>query len=92
MAAIAHRTGCGILLDVDNVYVSARNHGFNPRDYPQSVGPPGGVDTYGEVLSRFGPVPTLVEWDTEIPPLAVLLNEAGKAEAYLAEARRVLAA
>lgn len=33
MAEIARRTGCGILLDVNNVYVSARNNGFDPRDY-----------------------------------------------------------
>ena len=33
LAEIARRADCGILLDVNNVYVSARNHGFNPRDY-----------------------------------------------------------
>lgn len=123
MAEITRHTGCGILLDVNNVYVSACNHGFNPRDYLKAV-PSAAVgevhlagfavnrfnngeiliDThsrpvdpavwmlYAEALSRLGPVPTLVEWDADIPPLAVLLNEADKAETYLAEARRVLAA
>ena len=38
---------------------------------------------YARSLARFGAVPTLVEWDTEIPPLAVLLEEAATAEAML---------
>ena len=33
LAELARRTGCGLLLDVNNVFVSARNHGFDPRDY-----------------------------------------------------------
>ncbi len=33
LAAIATRSGCRILLDVNNVQVSARNHGFDPLDY-----------------------------------------------------------
>ena len=33
LAELAGRTGCGLLLDVNNVYVSARNHGFDPRDF-----------------------------------------------------------
>jgi uncharacterized protein (UPF0276 family) len=37
-------------------------------------------DLYAHAVARFGPVPTLVEWDTDIPPLAVLLEEAAKAE------------
>jgi hypothetical protein len=39
LAAVARRSGCGILLDVNNVYVSARNHGFDPRDYLEGVPP-----------------------------------------------------
>jgi uncharacterized protein (UPF0276 family) len=46
---------------------------------------------YDAALARFGPVPTLVEWDTDIPPLAVLLEEAAKAQARL-EAPHALAA
>jgi uncharacterized protein (UPF0276 family) len=37
LAALARRTGCGLLLDVNNVYVSARNHGFDPLDYLDGV-------------------------------------------------------
>jgi uncharacterized protein (UPF0276 family) len=35
---------------------------------------------YGEALARFGPVPTLIEWDTDLPPLDVLLDEAAQAQ------------
>jgi uncharacterized protein len=37
----------------------------------------------GETLTRLGPVPTLLEWDTDLPPLATLLGEAAKAEHIL---------
>jgi uncharacterized protein (UPF0276 family) len=40
-------------------------------------------DLYARALGRFGPVPTLIEWDTDLPPLDVLVAEAGKAEARL---------
>lgn len=113
VAEVAKRTGCGILLDVNNIHVSARNLGFDPLDFlaaipPASVGEihlagyeeEGGllVDThsrpvqpavwelYGEALARFGPRPTLIEWDNDIPPLDVLLAEANKAECLLAAA------
>lgn len=46
---------------------------------------------YARAIARFGPVPTLIEWDTDIPPLETLLAEAAKAEAVL-EARDALAA
>ena len=45
-------------------------------------------DLYAEALRRFGPVPTLIEWDTDIPPLATLLDEARHADAVLRNARR----
>jgi hypothetical protein len=110
VAEVARRTGCGVLLDANNIYVSACNHGFDPRSYlnaidPLSVGEihlagferVGGllVDTHGrrvagevwalyeQVVARVGPVPTLVEWDTDIPPLAVLLEEAATAQSIL---------
>jgi len=38
---------------------------------------------YAEALARFAPVPTLVEWDIDVPPLATLLDEAAKAQAVL---------
>lgn len=33
LAALAEHTGCGLLLDINNVYVSARNLGFDPQEY-----------------------------------------------------------
>ncbi|MGH6717235.1 MAG: multinuclear nonheme iron-dependent oxidase, partial [Bradyrhizobium sp.] len=41
---------------------------------------------YAEALARFGPVPTLIEWDTNVPPLDVLLDEAARATAVLQRA------
>ena len=120
---MAERTGCGILCDVNNIYVSACNHGWDAASYlaalpASAIGEihlaghavkrldPGitlriddhsaRVDPavwrlYAAALDRFGPVPTLVEWDTNVPPLEVLLDEAGRAEALLDEARRKVA-
>jgi uncharacterized protein len=116
MAAVAARTGCGILCDVNNIYVSAHNHDWNASTYlaalpPAAIGeihlaghslrslPDGStlrIDDHGshviaevwalyrEALARFGPVPTLIEWDTDVPPLHVLLGEADCAGALLA--------
>src|SRR5258708_33438937 len=39
MAAVAHRTGCGILCDVNNIYVSAANHGWNASAYLAALPP-----------------------------------------------------
>ena len=108
---VARRAGCGILLDVNNIYVNAVNHDFDPLIYLDAI-PVGSVgeihlagfqdtgeiliDTHGApvcdevwtlydyAIARFGPVPTLIEWDTDIPALAVLLAEAGKANRILA--------
>jgi uncharacterized protein (UPF0276 family) len=116
IAELARRSGCGILLDVNNIHVSAHNHGFDARRYLQAI-PRGAVheihlagfatrhvagadiliDThsapvadavwalYGHALQRFGPLPTLIEWDADLPPLATLVAEAGKADAMLAD-------
>jgi uncharacterized protein (UPF0276 family) len=128
IAAVAERTGCGILCDVNNIYVSAHNHGWDASTYlaalpPDRIGeihlaghsvrplPEGGtlrIDDHGsrviaevwalyeEALARFGPRPTLIEWDNEVPPLDVLLDEARQADGRLAgkatEARRADAA
>jgi uncharacterized protein (UPF0276 family) len=113
VAEVARRTGCGVLLDLNNAWVNAANHGTDVRAFlgaidPASVGeihlagyeatPDGLVDTHGapvfpevwalfeETMARLGPVPTLVEWDTDIPALEVLLAEAGRADAILARA------
>jgi hypothetical protein len=111
---LARRTGCGLLCDVNNVYVSGRNLGDDPAAYldrlePAAVeeihlaghavndadGRPIFIDDHGSrvaaevwrlyahALARFGPVPTLVEWDTDLPPLMVLLEEAATASAML---------
>lgn len=110
VAAVAQRTGCGLIVDVNNIYVSAVNHGFDPRRYLRAI-PTGAVqeihlagfdqgefcliDThgkavsqevwalYGDALAMFGAVPTLIEWDTDLPALGVLLGEAATADRYL---------
>lgn len=116
LAVVAHRAGCGILLDVNNVYVNACNHGFDAFAYIEAVprhkireihlagftrkGLEDGailIDTHDHpvappVWSLFrravgllGPVPTLIEWDSELPALDVLLEEASKADDILRE-------
>ena len=110
VAALAQRTGCGLVLDVNNIYVSAVNHGFDALRYLRAI-PPAAVqeihlagfdegefcliDTHGKpvsddvwvlyqhALARFGAVPTLIEWDTDLPQLDVLLSEAATADRYL---------
>jgi len=118
LALVAKRTGCGILCDVNNIYVSACNHGWRTRTYlaalpPSAIGEihlaghvvrrlengrtlliddhgsrvaPEVWSLYAEALARFGPVPTLIEWDTDVPPMAVLLEEAARAAALIDEA------
>lgn len=105
--SVAGRTGCGVLLDVNNIYVNAINHGFDPREYIDAINTKhageihlAGFEDIGDVLidthsapvfaevwplyeyalKRFGPVPTLIEWDADIPALDVLLCEAEKAQ------------
>jgi uncharacterized protein (UPF0276 family) len=117
IAELAARTGCGLLLDVNNIQVSAVNHGFDPYRYLSTI-PARAVqeihlaghavlDIEGEVLlvddhgspvspevwrlyaaaiERVGPMPTLIEWDTRIPPLATLVAEARRADVWLAGA------
>lgn len=115
LAMVAARTGCGILCDVNNIYVSACNHGWNPLEYlsalPSSaIGEihlaghsvrdlDGGItlriddhstqvvpqvwSLYAESLLRFGAVPTLIEWDTNIPALETLLDQAKRVAVLL---------
>jgi uncharacterized protein (UPF0276 family) len=103
-------TGCYLLFDVNNVYVSSRNHGFNPIEYLHAL-PEGHVkeihlagyeeqndflfdthgyrvhppvwDLYQAAIQHLGPVPTLIEWDNDIPDFAILLDEANKAQRVL---------
>lgn len=111
LATLSQESGCFLLLDVNNVYVSAMNHGFDPLHYLHRI-PPGRVreihlaghtiqtiggreiriDThdapvceavwalYSAALDRFGPVPTLIEWDSNIPSLDRLAAEAHQAD------------
>jgi uncharacterized protein (UPF0276 family) len=120
IAAVAGRTGCGILCDVNNIYVSSCNHGWDPSAYLAALpadavgeihlaghtvrqlnnGHTLRIDDHGarvaaevwtlyeEALARFGPRPTLIEWDNNIPPLAVLLEEAAYADAKLQHTER----
>jgi hypothetical protein len=110
LRAIVRRTGCGLLLDVNNVYVSARNHGFDAAAYldafpvehvgeihlaghvPHADDPELLIDThdravssavwslYERVIARTGPIPTLIEWDNQIPAFSVLSTEAAHAD------------
>ena len=112
---VARRSGCQILLDVNNIYVNAVNHDFDALAYLDAIAP-GSVgeihlagfqdtgelliDTHGatvcdevwvlyrHAIERFGQVPTLIEWDTDIPALEVLLAEAGKANRILTAHRQ----
>ena len=113
--AIAARTGCGLLLDVNNVFVSATNHGYAALDYLSDfplaqvgeihlAGHAEQSDDEGErllidshdgpvadavwklyeiVISRCGPIPTLIEWDSKIPAWPILRAEAAAAQAIL---------
>lgn len=115
LSELARRSGCGLLLDVNNVHVSAANHGFDAPGYLQALpvaavqeihlaghtvkrfddGAQLLIDThdgpvceavwalYTQALARFGPVPTLIEWDAALPPLPVLVAEAHKADRLL---------
>ncbi|WP_036828637.1 DUF692 domain-containing protein, partial [Photobacterium sanctipauli] len=108
---VQQRTGCGLLLDLNNIYVSGFNHGFDCDKYiaafdadavkeihlagftiKQVDGGEIWIDTHSQPVSepvwqlyqrwvqQHGAVPTLIEWDLDIPPLPVLLTEARKAE------------
>ena len=114
--ALARRSGCGLLLDVNNLVVNALNAGGGDAVAtacawvdaidPAIVGEihlagyddsgPLVIDDHGSrvrapvwqvfrhAVQRLGPRPTLIEWDTALPPLDVLLDEAALAEAALA--------
>ena len=114
VSELAERADCWLLLDVNNVYVSARNHGFDGRRYIDAL--PSGrirqihlaghedhgdylIDThdhpicpgvyalYAHTLARHGWVPTMIERDDHIPPLAELLAELDQVRAIAAEFR-----
>lgn len=111
---LARRSGCRILLDINNIFVSCVNHDWNPIEYLQNID----ITSVGEIhlaghtentvaernilidthnrpvsnevwqlyrnaLQRFGKVPTLIEWDTDLPTWEVLVGEADKANAFM---------
>lgn len=107
LTELARRSGCGVLLDINNIHVSAANHGFDAYAYVDAMAPERVVqyhlagfdraddlliDTHGQrvhdavwalydyAVMRIGPRPTVIEWDTNLPALAVLLEEAAHAE------------
>jgi uncharacterized protein len=125
--ALVESTGCRLLCDVSNVYLSSQNMGYDPYlfidQFPAAVAEfhlggftaeaddatPGAtllVDThahavagpvwsvYTHALRRLGPQPTIIEWDNDLPALAVLTQEAAKADRvrdFVVEERRARA-
>ncbi|HJP67818.1 MAG TPA: DUF692 domain-containing protein, partial [Sphingomicrobium sp.] len=119
---VAERTGCGLLLDINNVFVSAANHGFSALEYlwdfplarvgeihlaghaeqtddegdllliDSHDGPVADAvwKLYEVVIGRCGPIPTLIEWDSNIPDWSVLKTEATAAQAIMDRHQRVL--
>lgn len=119
ISQIIRRTGCGLLLDVNNVYVSCINHQRDPLAYidalplfavgeihlagfaedTDSLGDRLLIDDHGapidnevwqlyeQVLTRVGPVPTLIERDNQVPAFHVLQAEAQQAEWHLSQVR-----
>ena len=114
LGELSRATGCGLLIDINNLYVNERNHGVDARRFIDAV-PAAAVeemhlaghsierieqteilidthssavceavwDLYGYAIDRFGACPTLIEWDSDIPPLEVLLGEARKAQSII---------
>ncbi|MBL8349700.1 MAG: DUF692 domain-containing protein [Burkholderiaceae bacterium] len=115
---VVRRTGCGLLLDVNNAHVSCVNHGRDPYAFiaglplqavgqihlagfsrdRDAAGAPLLIDSHGapvadevwalyaDVIARLGPggaLPTLLERDNDVPPLAALLAEARQAETLM---------
>lgn len=115
LVTVADQADCDILLDINNIYVSARNHNINAEAYLNAI-PVERVkefhlagyedkqthllDTHGEpvhtpvwelykkALNRFGSIPTLIEWDNDIPEFSVLSAEADKANRYQQEYKK----
>lgn len=110
-------SGAKILLDINNIFVSSWNHGWDAKKYIDFIPAhlvkeihiaghsiqtlPNNqilrIDThdnyicnevwalYDYAIKKFGPIPTLLEWDSHIPPLEVLIKEASKANHFLSQ-------
>ncbi len=117
LKALTARTGCGLLLDVNNVFVSATNHDYSPEDYIDAFpiehvgeihlgGHAKDQDDHGAALlidahdravadpvwtlyertiARAGNLPTLIEWDNELPGWQELFAQAQSADAILVQ-------
>jgi uncharacterized protein (UPF0276 family) len=115
IAEVARRTGCALLLDVNNLHVACANQEWDPwrylEDFPltqvreihlaghardaDEAGRPILIDShdravssavwdlYEHIIQRVGPIPTLIEWDTQIPSWQELLAEADRAQGLL---------
>lgn len=124
LAEISRRSGCGLLLDINNVFVQAKNHGTSPGQYldafplarvkeihlgghdeqSDETGAPLLIDAHGspvadpvwqlyaKVIAAAGPLPTLIEWDNDVPDFATLAGEAAAAGRILTLAARTRAA
>jgi len=119
LAELCQRSGCGLLLDVNNVFVSTENQGDDAQAYLAAIAhlPIGEIHLsghhlrqignrsiriddhgspvsapvwalYERALELIGPLPTLIEWDSALPPLETLLGEASKAQTRLDAAKR----
>ncbi len=121
LRSIVNRTGCGLLLDINNVFVSATNHKFSALEYLDAFptehvgeihlaghtvqeddeGAPLLIDShdrpvsdpvwdlYEDVIEQAGPIPTLVEWDSDLPEWPVLRSEAGNAAKILKRSEKM---
>lgn len=115
LSEVAKQTGCGLLLDINNVFVSAHNMGWNAIEYVDAfpLGKVGEIhlaghqteiledgesllidthdrpvagsvwDIYKRVVEKAGCIPTLIEWDAEIPAWPVLFEEGRRADVVL---------
>lgn len=116
LASIAQQSGCGVLLDINNIYVNSVNFEFDPYHYINMIPAAlvneihlGGYqekthhdktilidthdqpvtnavwDLYRYAITQFGIKPTMIEWDSNLPALEILLQEANRAEAIMRE-------
>jgi len=117
LTEIAKRTGCGLLLDVNNVFVACTNQNRDPLAYIEAFpthlvgeihlgghhededeyGAPVLIDSHGDMvvdpvwalyahtIRKSGPLPTLIEWDNDVPEWPVLAAEAARAAQVLTQ-------
>lgn len=119
LTELSRRTGCRLLCDLNNLYVSSRNLDIDAEKYlselpvdcvaeihlaghstVETATGPVLIDDHGSqvcdavwalyprALQRFGPLPTLIEWDNDLPSLSVLLNEASKGRVVLENSKK----